>query len=97
MKPIFVKNSSIAKLIRVEAIVIYPFVFFASENPSSILVNHESVHLDQVKRLGFWTFYFLYLKEYILNRVQRMSHYEAYRAISFEREAFEKQNRSEDG
>ena len=97
MKPIFVKNSILAKMIRVEAIVIYPFVFFASKNPSATLIRHESVHLDQVQRLGFCAFYFHYMKEYFFNRVRRMNHYDAYRAISFEREAYEKENKSADG
>lgn len=52
------------------------------------LLRHELVHVRQMERLGVVVFLLRYLGEYIANRVRRMGHDAAYRAISFEREAF---------
>ena len=87
-KPIIVKNSSIAKILKVEGIVLYPFVFFASANPERILVDHEMIHVGQIQKEGCFKFYFLYLVEYIKLRLDKKNHHEAYRSISYEIEAY---------
>ena len=51
------------------------------------LVRHELEHVRQIRRQGILRFYLAYLFEYGRNRVRGMSGVEAYRAISFEREA----------
>jgi hypothetical protein len=84
-----VRNSLLAKVLNVNGIVLYPFVFLAPKDPDVYLLNHELIHLAQIKRLGVIRFYYSYLKEYALYRAQKLSHDEAYRAISFEREAYE--------
>lgn len=89
---IIVKNSLLAKMIRVKGIVLFPFIFFADKNPNQILINHEMIHLQQIRRDGLFKFYFNYLKNYSINRLNKMSHFEAYRSISYEVEAFENQN-----
>lgn len=81
-------NSLLCKVLRVNGITLYPFVFVRSQAPGKILLNHERIHFEQVKRLGFWRFYFLYLKEYLSNRRRGLGHYQAYREISFEKEAY---------
>ncbi|AUN99543.1 hypothetical protein DOM21_03125 [Bacteriovorax stolpii] len=91
LSPRLVKNSLIAKLLRVDGIVLYPFIFFASKNPNDVLIHHEMIHVDQMKRVGVWRFYFLYLKEYCACRLKGMNHHKAYMAISFEVEAYEKE------
>lgn len=84
-----IKNSYLAKILRVNGIVLYPFVFLAPKNPDPYLINHESIHWDQIKRVGVLNFYYTYLKEYVSSRKQGMNHDQAYRAISFEKEAYE--------
>jgi len=53
-----------------------------------ILLRHELVHVRQMERLGVPAFLLRYLGEYARNRLRGMDHDAAYRAISFEREAF---------
>ncbi len=92
MKPNFIHPSFLARFLRVNAIVLYPFIFFAEKNPSSELINHELIHVDQIRRHGFMGFYFLYLKEYLSHRKNGQGHDEAYRNISFEKEAYAHQH-----
>lgn len=94
MKIFHIKNSLIARILNVEAIVVYPFIFFRTKSPNEILISHEMVHVDQIKREGVFKFYFKYLLEYSLLRYKKVPHYEAYRSISFEKEAYEKQKKS---
>ena len=52
-------------------------------------VTHEMVHTYQQRELLFILFFLLYLLEYLVRLVQyRFNTFEAYRNISFEREAF---------
>ncbi|GAB3897244.1 hypothetical protein GCM10028803_15530 [Larkinella knui] len=53
------------------------------------MLHHERIHLRQQLELGILPFYVWYLLEYLVRRWQYTSHYEAYRNISFEREAFD--------
>ncbi len=86
-----VTNCKILKPFKINAIVVYPFVLYCDPNPSLDIFTHEQVHLDQIKRVGILKFYRLYLWEYFQGRRLGMSHFEAYRNISFEKEAYEKQ------
>lgn len=51
------------------------------------LLRHELVHVRQTIRLGLLRFLVLYLGEYVRNLSRGMSLSDAYRNISFEREA----------
>ena len=51
------------------------------------LLRHEIEHVRQINRLGFVRFYIRYGVEYARNRLAGMKSYEAYRSISFERDA----------
>jgi len=53
-----------------------------------VVLRHEMVHVRQMEQLGVPRFLWRYLGEYVRNRLRGMSHDQAYRAISFEREAF---------
>ena len=66
LRPLIVKNSLLAKILRVEGIVLYPFIFFSSKSPGDVLINHELIHISQINRLGVFRFYFFYLKEYCI-------------------------------
>lgn len=50
---------------------------------------HEQVHLKQIKREGVFRFYTRYLLEYFKGRKNGLTHYQAYRNISYEREAYD--------
>ena len=66
-------------------------IWIARELPPAeleALLRHELVHVRQMERLGVVVFVARYLEEYVANRFRGMGHDAAYRAISFEREAF---------
>ncbi len=52
------------------------------------LVNHERIHTAQMRELGFIGFYIIYGLEWLWHLLREFSAYKAYRAISFEREAY---------
>jgi len=57
------------------------------ESKSVAHLRHELAHVRQVVAHGFIRFYWRYAIEYVRNRRAGMSSHEAYRNISFEREA----------
>ena len=67
---------------------LFPLVLVRTRRPDAVLVHHERIHLRQQLELGILPFYFWYLVEYAIRRMQYGDHYQAYRNISFEREAF---------
>lgn len=92
MKPIQIKDSRIPKMLDVSAITLYPFIFYAEKEPEQVIINHEFIHVEQIRRLGWFKFYFLYLKEYFTNRyIHKMGKFSAYKLISFEVEAYKRQ------
>jgi hypothetical protein len=63
-----VYNSWIPQLLKVGAITLYPFILFSrkqfalsKEDYIRDLFKHEYIHIEQVRRLGWFKFYFLYL------------------------------------
>ena len=79
------------KLLNVNAIVIYPWVFYSTDKPNKYLVNHEEIHLQQMYRDGVLKFYLIYLLDYFSLRLKGFNHNEAYYAIPYEIEAHENQ------
>lgn len=92
MKIRLIRNSLLAKLLKVDGIVLYPCMFFSEERPSVKIINHELIHIQQVRRDGLIRFYFTYLKEYSQFRLKGIPHREAYLSISYEVEAYSNQN-----
>lgn len=92
MKNKIVTNSFIPKLLKVDAITLYPYIFFSDKEPSDTLIRHEMVHVDQIKYYGRFRFYVSYLLEYLSYRVRGDSNNVAYNKISYEVEAYKKQN-----
>lgn len=76
---------------------IIPFKGFAAINIFGVLfarkdshlnvytLNHESIHTAQIKELGYILFYLIYFVEWLVRLTQKGN---AYRNISFEREAY---------
>ncbi|MBA2403629.1 MAG: hypothetical protein H0V66_02575 [Bdellovibrionales bacterium] len=91
MNFIKVRGVKVLKPFKIEAIVLFPFVLFASSEPDEKIDNHERIHLDQIKRDGVLMFYSRYLLEYYRSRRRGLSHDLAYRAISYEKEAYQHQ------
>lgn len=79
----------------VEGIALFPFVLTKHKKPSRQLLNHEVIHLQQQLEMGFILFYLWYLTEYLIRYASGRKSYAAYRAISFEREAY--QNEADPG
>ena len=63
-------------------------IYIAAEHVSDALLRHELVHVRQAGELGVVRFLWRYVAEYLRNRRRGMTHDAAYRAISFEAEAF---------
>ena len=67
------------------------FGTFWTRDPNWIdrfVINHERIHTAQQRELLFIPFYILYLIEWCVRLCQYHSCKEAYRNISFEREAY---------
>lgn len=78
----------------INGIVLWPFVFYSDKIPDPVVMNHEGIHLEQIRRTGVLKFYAQYLSEYFHGRRKGLSHHEAYRGISFEKEAYLNQHDS---
>lgn len=78
----------------VMGLAFYPFVFVKSKKPGEKLLHHERIHLRQQLEMGFLLFYLWYFIEYFVRYLHYRNHYQAYRNISFEREAFRHESTS---
>ncbi|KAA9355189.1 hypothetical protein [Larkinella humicola] len=76
----------------VSGMALFPFVLVRTKRPDAVLLHHERIHLRQQLELGLLPFYVWYLLEYLIRRWQYTHHYDAYRNISFEREAFDNEH-----
>lgn len=74
----------------ITAITLWPFVIFREKGykQDAIIINHEKIHLRQQLELLILPFYIIYLTEYLWGLIKYMNHDIAYRAISFEKEAY---------
>lgn len=72
------------------AITLFPFMFlrYKKLEEDTILINHERIHLRQQAELLVVFFYLWYVTEYLFRLVKHSNHSDAYRNISFEREAY---------
>jgi hypothetical protein len=80
------------KFLRINGIVLYPFIFYAEKAPAPEVLIHERIHWQQIERDGVIRFYFRYLKEYVHGRRQGLTHHQAYLNISYEQEAYAHQD-----
>lgn len=71
-------------------IALFPFVFvrYAQLKHNKVFVNHERIHLKQQLELLVFPFFVWYGLEFLVRYVQYKNWYQAYRNISFEREAY---------
>jgi len=66
-------NNIIPKIFKVGAIVLYPYMLFRAPQEdfdriynNEKLYKHEWIHVEQVRRMGWFKFYFLYLVDSII-------------------------------
>jgi hypothetical protein len=71
-------------------IALFPFVFVRDKalGTHPVFLNHERIHLRQQSELLILPFYVWYVTEYLIRRLHYPTQKEAYRNISFEREAY---------
>ena len=71
-------------------LAVFPFVFLKNSRLKldTTLINHEKIHLRQQLELLFVFFYSVYVLEFIIRLIQYKNWKQAYRNISFEREAY---------
>lgn len=58
---------------------------------SDVTLNHEMIHTEQMKEMLYVFFYLWYLIEWLVRLIILRDGHEAYRAISFEKEAYANQ------
>jgi len=59
---------------------------------NNTLVRHENIHVVQQIELLFIFQWVIYLINYVVLRFKGLNHYDAYRNVCFEREAYENQD-----
>ena len=85
MKPLRVVQSKFIAywVFKSHAIVLYPFIFMYDKT-DKVILNHERIHEDQMRRHGVLGFYIRYLLQWIRVGFK-------YRKIPFEVEAYKYQ------
>jgi hypothetical protein len=68
-------------------ITIFPFIFVKRLN-NVRLINHEKIHIRQQLELLIIPFFVIYGIEWLINKLSGMKNDDAYRNISFEKEAY---------
>lgn len=92
MKPVKEKYSHwFPPILGATAVTIINTIFYeeAEDQISRRLRNHEMKHIEQIRELGVFGFYFQYLVQYLDGRRKGLGHWEAYEQITFEVEARE--------
>lgn len=79
---------------RADGVLVFPFILLARPQlrTQATFINHERIHFTQAMELAVIPFYALYFLEFIWNFIRFANFYKAYRAISFEKEAYQNQN-----
>jgi hypothetical protein len=84
----------VTRLVPYSAMAVYPFIFIKHKDMEhdAILIHHEKIHHRQQLELLILPFYLFYFANYLYHLIKLRNHYDAYRAIIFEREAFAMEN-----
>jgi hypothetical protein len=75
-------------------LAVFPFVFvkYSLDKNNPVFINHERIHLRQQLELLVIPFFIWYIIEFFLRMIQFKNIDLAYRNISFEKEAYSKEN-----
>lgn len=90
-----VYNSWFANMIVGKNITLYPFIFMMADETTSRnnhILNHEWVHVEQIRKIGWLKFYSTYLWYYFKNLVKYRSFDTAYYKVPYEVEAYAEQD-----
>jgi hypothetical protein len=79
---------------KINGITLFPFIFLKKKEylQDKVLLNHEKIHFRQQMELLVIFFYLWYILEYYYHLSKIKDKYLAYKSISFEREAYAKEN-----
>ncbi|MBU2503664.1 MAG: hypothetical protein KJ879_01245 [Nanoarchaeota archaeon] len=89
-------DSWVPQLMGWDGITLYPFIFMTfSEKKAkkTKLLHHEWIHVNQVRKEGFFKFYFSYISQALFNLLRYGNLKKAYRNISYEKEAYSKEEK----
>ncbi|OIQ24629.1 MAG: hypothetical protein BM555_07020 [Crocinitomix sp. MedPE-SWsnd] len=77
-----------------KAMTVFPFIFAKNKvcKEDMVLINHERIHIRQQIELLIIPFYLWYGLEFLIHFVRLKDKRKAYRAISFEKEAYGKES-----
>jgi hypothetical protein len=95
LKFYYIFDSSFARYLRVDGIVLYPFVFIATpkNQTNKQVIKHELIHVHQVRREGPIKFYAKYIY-YIFQHYYKHGNFdEAFLHNEYEDEAYQNQHR----
>lgn len=67
-------------------------VLFAKRPCDQIMINHEKIHSRQIIELLWIPFYLIYCFEWLIKLIYYRNGFEAYKNLSFEREAYKNQD-----
>lgn len=88
-------NHWLPRLLQTDGVTVGRTIYFMDSEAHPTLLRHELVHVAQYEQYGVVGFLIRYLFHYLKGRVQGLSHWDAYRAIPFEIEAYEKEKKEE--
>lgn len=73
------------------AMSIFPFILFREKKyaEDAVMVNHEKIHFAQQLEMLIIFFYPIYFFLYLFQLIRLKNHDKAYRAIAFEKEAYQ--------
>ncbi|UWX54387.1 hypothetical protein NYZ99_15815 [Maribacter litopenaei] len=76
---------------------LWPFIFLKNHKLKNDkeLINHEKIHLRQQQELLILPFYIFYILEWLVRSVLYPDTYRAYQNLSFEREAYMNERKSD--
>ena len=71
-------------------LTLFPFIFLNKKalKTNVILLNHEKIHLRQQIELLVLPFYMIYVLEFLIHFIRFRNWQQAYKSISFEKEAY---------
>lgn len=71
-------------------LTVFPFIFlkFKTLKHNRVLINHEKIHLRQQLEMFIIPFFVFYTIEFLLRFIAYKNWHDAYKNISFEREAY---------
>lgn len=70
------------------AINLFGYVFTKKDKLSKIALTHEAIHTAQMEEMMYVFFYVWYVVEFICKLIKLKNWHKAYRAVSFEKEAY---------